>query len=79
MSNTSVRFDAETLDRLDQLAKSLDRSRSWVINRAVRQYLEYEQWFARRVAEAMDQAGEGKLVAHDEMMAELDRRIPDPG
>ena len=46
---TSIRVERDTLERLDRLARSMDRSRSWIVNRAIEQYLEYEEWFAEAV------------------------------
>ncbi|WP_028577165.1 CopG family ribbon-helix-helix protein [Desulfomicrobium escambiense] len=64
---TTVRFEQETLARLDQIAASLGRPRSWVINDAVTKYLEYEVWFLEEVQRGLDAAEHGDLVTHDEV------------
>ena len=63
---TSVRFDKNTLDQLDDIAKNLDRPRSWVIKKAVAQYLDYETWFAAQVQEGIEAVKCGQVVSHAE-------------
>ena len=64
---TTVRFEQETLARLDQIAASLGRPRSWIINAAVTKYLEYEVWFLEEVQKGIDAADHGDFVSHDEI------------
>ena len=52
---TSIRLQGETLERLDHMAKSLDRSRSWLLNQAVERYLDHEEWFVASVKEGLVQ------------------------
>ncbi|MGE4505159.1 MAG: CopG family ribbon-helix-helix protein [Desulfovibrionaceae bacterium] len=61
---TSVRFSKSILEQLDGIAKQQDRSRSWVIKEAVRQYLDYEAWFAERVREGVEAVERGDVVSH---------------
>jgi predicted transcriptional regulator len=63
---TSVRFDKTTLDKLDGLAKNQDRPRSWLIKEAVKQYLDYETWFAGQVQEGIEAVKRGQVVSHAE-------------
>ncbi len=62
---TSIRLDDEKLARIDRLAAAIDRSRSWVMNQAIEQYLDHEEWFAEAVAEGAEAANHGDLVSHD--------------
>ena len=66
---TSFRLDAEKLDRIDRLAESLDRSRSWLINDALERYLAHEEWFRGQVEEGLASAQDGG-IPHDEVMRE---------
>ena len=63
---TSVRFDKNTLDLLDGIAKNQDRPRSWVIKEAVAQYLDYETWFADQVQKGIEAVKNGEVVSHAE-------------
>jgi predicted transcriptional regulator len=58
-SHVSLRVPSDLLDAFDKLAAALQRPRSWVMVRALRQYVE---------------DGEGAEIAEDtESIAELDR------
>jgi predicted transcriptional regulator len=46
----------DTLLALDQLAKAMDRDRSYVINEAVGNYLEVKQWHAEQIQKAIAEA-----------------------
>ncbi len=76
MSTTSFRVDARMITRLDRLAAAIDRSRSWVINQAIEQYLDHEEWFADAVNEGIAAADRGDLVAHEEAVKAARDRIP---
>ncbi len=75
MRTASIRLDEEKLTRLDRLAAAIDRSRSWVINQAIEQYLDHEEWFAEAVREGVAAADRGELVPHDEAVAAARERI----
>jgi predicted transcriptional regulator len=59
LSHVSLRVPSDLIEAFDRLAAALERPRSWVMLRALRQYLE---------------DGEGAEIAEDtESLAELDR------
>ena len=72
---TSVTLDDEIRDRVDQVAETYDRSRSWIITRAIREFLDREEAFVRAVKEGIEAADRGDLVPHDQVMDEMDRHI----
>lgn len=39
----TLRLDADTLHRLDELARATDRSKSWLASQAVRTYLDLNE------------------------------------
>lgn len=67
----SVRISPESRERLDALAASMDRPRSYLVNEAIDQYLAYHSWKADRVREGLEAADRGDLVEHDELFASL--------
>ena len=73
--NISLRMDNEKIDRIDRLAAELGRSRAWVLNQAADRYLEYEEWFEQQVHAGVADAESGNTVPHDQLMAELRRKI----
>ena len=68
MKATTIRMEDVMLDRVDSLAKSINRSRTWVINQAVERFLNYEEWFVREVESGLKEAGAGDLASGDEVV-----------
>jgi len=75
MKPTTVRLDNEVLGRIDGLAKSMSRSRTWVIKEAIHHYLDYEEWFSHSVREGLEAAERGDTIPHDEVMADVRERV----
>ena len=74
---TSVSLDERTRERLDRVAKAYDRKRSWIIARAIQEYLDREEAFAHAVEVGIESAERGELIPHEEVMAEMDALIQD--
>lgn len=72
---TSIRVEERKLKRLDRLARSLDRPRSWVLGQAIDRFIEHEEWFAREVERGVAQADRGELIQHDDVISELKGRL----
>lgn len=70
MSVTTVRLQAEVEQHLEAIASRLQRSKGWVINQAVQEYIEKQQLEQERwsqTLEAMESAAQGKLVDASEV------------
>lgn len=63
----TFRIDDSTLHSLDQLAKAMDRDRSFVINEAVGNYLEVKQWHAEQIQNAIAEADAGEFATDAEV------------
>ena len=72
---TTIRIDDAVLGRVNSLAKSMSRSRNWVIQQAVDRYLDYEEWFVDQVEQGIEEVKRGKTIPHDEVMAELRKKV----
>lgn len=65
MSVTTVRFQTDINQRLEEVAQRLDRTKGWVINQAVSEFLqkqEQEQKRWEQTLQAMESATKGKVV-----------------
>jgi predicted transcriptional regulator len=69
----SFRLPPEAVETLDELAESLDRDRSYLLNEAVEQYLEVHEYHTRLIAKGLRAAKEGKFVAHAEVKEMIQR------
>jgi predicted transcriptional regulator len=66
---------SKELDRdLARLAAATGRSKSWLVAEALKSYVEAEMKFIEAVEEGIKAADEGRLVDHDAVVAELERR-----
>jgi predicted transcriptional regulator len=77
MGMTSVRMPDDLLERLDATATRLRRSKGWIINDAVREYLAREDLRQRReeeTREALAELDAGQVVDGDEVIAWIDNR-----
>ena len=75
MGMTSVRVPDDMLSRLESTAARLRRTKGWIINDALREYLEREERRIQRIEEtrqALDEVDAGDLVEGDEVLAWLD-------
>lgn len=65
MSVTTVRLQAEVEQQLDAIANRLNRSKGWVINQALAEYIDKQQLELARwqqTLDAMESAAQGKVV-----------------
>jgi predicted transcriptional regulator len=67
MKATTIRIDDDTLGRVDGLASTLSRSRSWVINQAIERFLDYEEWFVQEVKDGLKEIERGDIATDDEV------------
>lgn len=70
MSVTTVRLQAEVEQELEAIASSLHRSKGWVINQALSEYIEkrhLEQKRWSQTLDAMESAAKGKVADASEV------------
>jgi predicted transcriptional regulator len=71
----SLRVPAETIEKLDRIAAAMERSRSWVMLRALKLYLADEGQEVLDVQEGIAEFERGEFVTSEEMWAEFDEII----
>lgn len=70
----TARLDEQGLARLDQLAAMLDRSRAWIVAKAVRRYVDEELEFRAFVQQGVDAADRGESISQEDMEAWFEAR-----
>jgi predicted transcriptional regulator len=76
----TVRLDDKVLQELDALGEQTDRSRNWLVNEALRQYLELQAWQTAKIRAGIEAAERGDFATDEELNAieaELEARIRD--
>jgi RHH-type transcriptional regulator, rel operon repressor / antitoxin RelB len=69
----STRVPEDFRNEVDALARALHRDRAWIVEQAVRRYIEQEQQFIMAVEAGRAAIAAGDFVTHEEMEAELDQ------
>ncbi len=67
MKVTTVRIDDELLRRVDGIAKSLSRPRSWIIAQALDRFVNYEEWYVQEVKEGLAEVERGEIATDGEV------------
>ena len=79
MSTTtfSIRLDEETRERIENLAKSTARSRAFLINEAVKEYLDINEWQIKEIRQALKDADRpgAKFIDHEKVKAKREDRL----
>ncbi len=70
-SSGAISIRTSKVSELDALAAAMDRSRNYVINQAIEQYLESNAWQLERVKEGVTAAREGKVVPAEEVFSKI--------
>ncbi len=67
----TVRAESNLVNQLDHLADTLDRSRNYLVNQALKEYLEQHAWQIEKIGQGIAAADRGELVDHDIVMKEM--------
>ncbi len=69
----TIRTSPETMRRLDQLAAQVDRSRNYLANQALEEFLELRAWQIEKVQAGITAAERGEFVPDQEMECIFDQ------
>jgi predicted transcriptional regulator len=67
----SFRADAEKIAALDSLAAAQDRSRTYLINEAIANYVELHAYQDALVRKGLEEMREGRVASHAEVVKRL--------
>jgi predicted transcriptional regulator len=70
----SFRALADKIDALDKLASAQDRSRSYLINEAITNYVELHAYHDELVHNGLEQMRKGRVVSHADVVKRLKKR-----
>ncbi|MGD0295692.1 MAG: ribbon-helix-helix protein, CopG family [Bryobacteraceae bacterium] len=69
----SFRLETDKKEKLDAIAASLDRDRSYLLNEAIDAYLEVHQWQIEHIREGIRQADAGEFASEAQVAAAFAR------
>jgi predicted transcriptional regulator len=65
----TIRLEDEVKDRLDRLAESTQRSKSYLAAEAIREFVENNEWQIAEVRAALKEAEAGEFVSETDVAA----------
>lgn len=71
----TIRTESNTIDKISAIAQAMDRSRNWVIEDALKQYIDQQTWYLEGIQQAQTSLAAGKGIPHEEVMAEISKLI----
>ena len=70
----TIRAAKEMVEEIDALASAMDRSRNYVINQAIQQYLDANAWQVERIKAGLDDARAGRVKPAGNVFAAIARK-----
>lgn len=76
-ASLTVRVKPDTRRRIETLARATRRSKSFVIEEALEQYLDVNEWQIQGIQDALIEADshEATFVDHDEVLAQREAKL----
>jgi predicted transcriptional regulator len=68
-SALNIRLAPELDDRVTAIATRLDRPKSWVVEQAVKEFLDLQTWHIAAIEEGLRDAEAGRVVVHEQVVS----------
>ena len=76
-STITVRTSHDLAQQINALAKATERSRNWIVEDALKQYVAVQAWQVEGIKVAQASLEAGEAIPHEDVMAELDKWVDD--
>lgn len=73
----TVRVKPEVAARLEKLAVSMDRSKSYLAAEAIEEYLEIHEWQVQAIQEGIAAADCGEIISFEEIKKQWEKKVED--
>ena len=73
----TAKLPDDLVDRMDEVAERIDRTKSWIVREALSQWLAEEQRRYDLTIEALKDIDEGRTISHEEVLAIVEQRKRD--
>lgn len=71
----SFKLDVNTKRRLEALAVATRRTRTFVLEEAINQYLDLNEWQLKSIEEGLADAKEGRVIDSETLVKQLEVRV----
>jgi RHH-type transcriptional regulator, rel operon repressor / antitoxin RelB len=68
-TSVNLRIQPATKERLERLARATKRSKSYLVEAAIENYLDLNEWQMKEIEKGLKEVEEGQLTPHDEVLA----------
>lgn len=73
----TIRTQPELEEKITALAQAMDRSRNWVIEDALKRYVETEEWQIEGIRKAQSSLERSESVPFEEVLSSLQTKVND--
>lgn len=79
MSSTTmtIRLDIGIKERLEHLATATHRSRSFLAQEAINEYLKLQEWQIKEIQAGLEEAERGNLIEHELLLKKWEEKFAD--
>lgn len=71
----TIRTTKEITSAINKLAESMDRSRNWIVETAIKDYIELQAWQVAGIEKALLEVDQGKVQPHDKVFSNLKKKL----
>lgn len=71
----SFRIPVEKVDELDALAKAMDRDRTYLLNEAMDNYLDYQRDCKAKIEKGLEDVRQGRVLDHEVVVKRMEALI----
>lgn len=71
MKSISIRIEDEIANKIDHFASMQDRDRSYIINKAIKDYIAHEEYIIEQINEGLKDIEEGRVCSFEDVKKEM--------
>ncbi|MCZ0941604.1 MAG: CopG family ribbon-helix-helix protein [Gammaproteobacteria bacterium] len=72
-ATVTIRLESELKQRLEQLAESMQRSKSFLAAQAIRDFVDLNEWQVQEIEQAIVEADRGEFASDQDVAAVFDK------
>lgn len=72
-----LRIRPETKERLERLSLATRKPQSQIVETAIQNYLDLNEWQVREIERGLKEVEEGRLVSHEDLLAKWEVKVAD--
>jgi len=74
-TSVNLRIQPTTEERLERLARATNRSKSYLVEAAIENYLALNEWQMKEIEQGFKEVEESRLTPHEDVLAHWEARV----